>query len=197
MKSRSDADGDLDGHGGAAEGVLHALQGALEVGALAVQLIDDDGARQLEIVGETPDLLGLHLDAGHAVDHHQRGIGGDQGRARIVNKDVVAGSIEEVDLGLFPLRHGDGGRDRDFALDFLLVEIGDRIALIHAEQAVGGAGGEEQTGGERRLAGIAVAHHTDVPDVLAFVDFHGCTPSRSGLAGRPARKNGIVTQREQ
>ena len=62
---------------------------------------------------------------------------------------------------------------RDFARDFLLVEIGDRVALIHAEQPIRGSRGEQQPGGERRLARIAVAHHTDVPNFLAFVDFHG------------------------
>ena len=72
------ADGDLDGDGGAAEDLLDAGQGALEIGAFAIELIDNDGAGKLEIVGERPDLFGLHFDAGHAVDQHQGGIGGDQ-----------------------------------------------------------------------------------------------------------------------
>src|ERR1019366_8039433 len=79
----------------------------------------------------------------------------------------------EIDLGFLPLGHGDGSRDRDFALDFLLVKIRDRVALIDTEKAVGRSGGEQQTCGERCLAGIAVAHYTDVPDILAFVDLHG------------------------
>ncbi len=60
-----------------------------KIGALAIQLIDHDGAREFELFGEGPDLFGLHFDAGDAIDHDQGGIGGDQGAARIVNKDVV------------------------------------------------------------------------------------------------------------
>ena len=152
------------------------VEGALKIGALAIQLVDDDGAGELELFGEGPDLFGLHFDAGHAVHHDEGGIGGDQGAARVINKDVVTRGIQDVDLGLLPLGHGDGSRDRDFALDLLLVKISDRVAFIDAEEAVGGSGGEQQPGSERRLAGIAVAHYTDVPDILAFVDFHGLAP---------------------
>ena len=60
--------------------------------------------------------------------------------------------------------------------DLLVVEIGDGVAFIDACQAVGGAGGEEQPGGERGLAGMSVAHQANVPYVLAFVDFHWMTP---------------------
>ena len=44
----------------------------------------------LKSFGETPDLLGLDFDAGHAVHQDQRGIGGDQRAARVIDKDVVA-----------------------------------------------------------------------------------------------------------
>ena len=102
VNSRSDADGDLDGHRGSPESLLNALQRAAEVGALPVELVDDDGAGQLVFVGELPDLFGLHLHAGDRVYHDQGGIRRHQGRARVVDEDVVAGRIEEVDLGLFP-----------------------------------------------------------------------------------------------
>ena len=75
------ADRDLDGHRGAAEIFLDAIERALKIGALAVQLIDHNGAWKLEIVGERPDLLGLDFDAGHAIHHHQRRFGGHQGGA--------------------------------------------------------------------------------------------------------------------
>ena len=70
----------LDGNGGTAEDGLDAFQRALEVGALAIELIDDDCAGQLEFIGELPHLLGLNLDAGHPVHQDQGGIGGDQRR---------------------------------------------------------------------------------------------------------------------
>jgi hypothetical protein len=61
-------------------------------------------------------------------------------------------------------------------LDLFFIEISNRVAFIDTEEAVCSSGGEEQPGGERCLAGIAVAHHTDVPNVLAFVDFHAVAP---------------------
>ena len=183
------ADGNLDGHGAAAEIGLYAFQGALKIAALASQLIDDDCPRQLEFFAEAPDLFRLNFHTRHAVHQDQRRIGSRQGGFRIVDENVVTGSIDDVDFGLLPLRHGDGSRDRDLALDFLFVKISDRIAFIHTKQAIGRSGGEKHTGGERRLAGIAVAHHTDVPNILAFVDFHGGAPflkrnSNTGLGRR-------------
>ena len=134
------ADGDLDGNGGAAEILLDVGEGALEIGAFAVELIDDDGAGELEIVGEAPDLFGLHFDAGHAVHQDQGRIGGHQRSAGIINKDVVAGGVEDIDFGLLPLGHGDGGGNSDFAGDFLVIKIGDGIAFIDAEKAIGCSG---------------------------------------------------------
>ena len=99
-------------------------------------------------------------------------------RAALVSliKMLYPGVSRMLILALFPLRHGDGSGDRDLASDLFVVKIRDRVAFIDAEEAVGSSGGEEQPGGERRLAGIAVAHHTDVPNVLAFVDFHVVAP---------------------
>ena len=151
---------------------LDVGEGAPEIGAFAVELIDDDGARQLEIAGEVPDLFGLYFDAGHAIHQHQGGIGRHQRRAGVINEDVIAGGVEDVDFGLFPFRHRDGRGNGDFAGDFLVVKIGNGIAFIDAEKAVAGSGGEQQSGGESSLAGIAVAHHPDVPNVFAFVYFH-------------------------
>ena len=103
-------------------------------------------------------------------------IRGYEGATGVIDKDVIARGVENIDFGLVPLGHGDGSRDRDSALDFLLVKISDRVALIDTEEAVGSSGGEKQRGSERGLAGIAVAHYTNVPDILAFVDFHGVAP---------------------
>ena len=59
---------------------------ALEAGALAIELIDDDGAGQLELVGKAPHLLGLDFHAGHAVHQDQGGIGGHQRRPGVVDE---------------------------------------------------------------------------------------------------------------
>ena len=166
------APGKLNRDGGAAEKRLDALERAVEAGALAIEFVDDQRARQLEVVGKRPHLFGLHFDSGHGIHHDQRGVGGDERGPRVIDKDVVAGRIQKVDLGLLPLGVSQRGGNGDLALDLLLVEIRNGVAFIDPRQPVGGARGIQQAGGERGLAGIAVAHHTDVPDVPAFVDFH-------------------------
>ncbi len=170
------ADRQMDRYRRTPEKLLYARQRPLKIGAFPIQLINHHRARQLELRRKGPDLLGLHFDSRYSVHQYQGGIGGHQRSPRIVDEDVVAGSVQNVDLVLFPLGHGNGGRDRDFALDLLLVKICDRVALIDSEKAIGSSGGEKQRGSERGLAGIAVAHYTNVPDIFAFVDFHGVAP---------------------
>lgn len=61
------ADGDRHRHCGAAEYALHFIESPLEIGAISIESIDYDGAREVELVGEAPDLFGLHFDTGHAI----------------------------------------------------------------------------------------------------------------------------------
>jgi len=48
--------------------------GALEVGADAVHLVDERDARHLVVVGLAPDGLGLRLDTGDGVEHRHRAV---------------------------------------------------------------------------------------------------------------------------
>ena len=75
------ADGELDDHGMGAQAILDHADAALEVGAGAVHLVDEDEAGNVVLVGLAPDRLGLRLDAGdgieddHAtVEHAQRAL---------------------------------------------------------------------------------------------------------------------------
>ena len=81
--------------------LLHRFQRALEIGQLAVHPVDHDGARQLVLGAVVPDLFGHHLHAGRRVHHHQRRIGRNQRRARLVDERAVARRIQKIDLGLF------------------------------------------------------------------------------------------------
>ena len=145
---------------------------------------------KLEILGEGPDLLGLDLDAGDAVHQHQGGIGGHQRGLGVVDEDVEAGRVQQVDLELLPLDEGQRGGDGDLALDLFVVEVGDGVALIDAGEAVGGARQEEDPGGERRFARIPVSDQSDVANILAFVNLHrggggGASAPRRGGRGGP------------
>ena len=61
--------GQLDDGRGRLEAVLDHLDGAVEVGADAVHLVDEAHARHVVLVGLAPHGLGLRLDAGDRVEH--------------------------------------------------------------------------------------------------------------------------------
>src|SRR5215471_19828391 len=88
----------LNGNRGASEHRLNTLQGAIKAGALAVEFIYDDCAWKFELVGKAPNLFRLHFNAGNAVHHDQRGVGSYHRRLGVVDKDIEAGRIDQVDL---------------------------------------------------------------------------------------------------
>ena len=176
LKSFSSADGKLNGNGEAAENILNAGERAVERRTLAVELVDENGAGQIELVGEAPDLFGLDFDAGHAIDNHQCGVGGDQRGFGVVKKNIKARGVEEIDFLFGPLGERDAGGNGDLALDLFVVEVGNGVAFVDAREAVGGAGGVEEPGGQGRFAAVTVADKGNVADVGTFVYFHWHTP---------------------
>ena len=69
------ADRQLNRNDGAAARLAQRLQRALEARALAIEPVDDDQSRQVELLGRRPHLFGLHHHAGDRVDDDQRGVG--------------------------------------------------------------------------------------------------------------------------
>ena len=137
------------------------------------------GSSRRSAVG--PHLFSLRLDAGHGIDHDDEGIGGDQRRVSVVCEEVESGSIEEIDLGFFPLDGGNGSGDGELALDLLLVMVGDGIPFIDARQAVGRPGRKKQPGHYGSFSAMAVSCNADVSDVLCLVDLHGCLRFKNGI----------------
>ena len=151
----------------------------VEVGAELVHLVDEADARDVVLVGLTPDGLGLGLDALLAVEDGDRAIEHAK-RALDLDREVdVAGGVDDVDLVLVPeARHGSGG-DRDATLLLLLHPVGGRGAVVRLTDLVVGARVVQDALGRRRLAGIDVRHDADVADlreVGEHVLCHGCLP---------------------
>ena len=73
------------------------LDGAPEVGADAVHLIDETDARHGVLVGLPPDRLGLRLDAGNGVEDDDAAVQHAQGALDLDSEVDVAGSIDDVD----------------------------------------------------------------------------------------------------
>ena len=75
------ADRQLERRDARAEPRLELVERARERRALAVELVDEDHARQPALLGELPRDLGLHLDAFDRGDDEQREVGGlERGR---------------------------------------------------------------------------------------------------------------------
>ena len=78
--------------------------GLVEVGAHAVELVDEAHARHAVLVGLAPDRLGLGLDAGDAVEHGDGAVE-DAQRALDLDREVdVAGGVDDVDPVVAPER---------------------------------------------------------------------------------------------
>jgi len=65
-----------------------------------------------------------------------------------------------------------GKADRDAALDFLSVEVGCRIPVLHTLHAVDGAGCVEHRARERRLSGVVVSSERQVSDLVCAFHLH-------------------------
>ena len=87
------------GIGVAAEAVDHHVDGAPEVGAGAVHLVDEGDARDVVAVGLAPDGLGLGLDAGDGVEHDDAAVEDAQAALDLGREVDVAGGVDDVDGG--------------------------------------------------------------------------------------------------
>ena len=138
------------------------IEGALEVGADAVHLVDEADARHAVLVGLAPHGLGLRLDAGDRVEHGNRAVEHAQ-RALDFGREVdVAGRIDDVDAVIAPEAGRRGRRNRDAALLFLLHPVHDGGAFVDFADLVRDPGVEQDPFRRRRLAGIDVRHDADV-----------------------------------
>ncbi|EAQ30599.1 hypothetical protein NAP1_07465 [Erythrobacter sp. NAP1] len=186
FEARFDADRQVQDSRGRTEAVDDRLHAVLEVGAGAVELVDEAHPRNLVLVGLTPDSLGLRLNAGNAVEACNRAVEHAQ-RTLDFNGEVnVAGGVDDVDavlgrvraqflgiahrihVGIFrvPETSGRSRRDRDPALLLLLHPVHRRSTIVHFADLVGLAGVVEDTLGRGGLAGIDVRHDADIAIAL-------------------------------
>ena len=162
-KLSSLADGDLDRHGVGAEAVPDRLHAAPEVGAGAVELVDEAEPGHAVAVGLAPDRLGLGLHAGHAVEDDDRAIEHAQAALDFDGEVHVPGRIDDVDAMVGPERGRCRGRDGDAALLLLGHPVHRGRALMDLADLVDLLGVEEDALGDGRLAGVDMRDDADVP----------------------------------
>ncbi len=160
------ADRDRDRDAARRQLLLHRLERGAEVGAVAVEVVDEDDARLLELVAAAPQPRGHDLDARHARDREERALDDAQRAERVGDEARIAGRVEDVELVALVLGVQQRARDRHRAPLLVLVVIRHRAAVGHGAQARDRARLEEQRLRERRLAASAVADERDVADLL-------------------------------
>ena len=179
-------DADRDVHGDALRRELRAelLERAEEVGALAVEHVDEDDARESEVGRELPRARRPDLDAHDPGHGQERALDDPRGRPELALEARIARDVDEVQLPPLPLGPRERRRDRELALVLVLVRVRDRRARLDRAEAVDGARLEEQRLDERRLSRPAVADDGDVADLCGLG--HGLALLLGSASGREA-----------
>ena len=125
VEFRALAHGDLHRDHLRGQPLLDLVVDLLEVGMLLVHQGDEEHPRHAALLGVVPDLLGAHLDAAGRGHHDDRPVRRPHARERFAGEVQIAGSVDQVELGVHPLGHGDGQVDGVFALDFVRGVIGE------------------------------------------------------------------------
>jgi hypothetical protein len=172
LEASLDADWQLDRRHRPAARLAQRRQRPVEARAFAIQAVHHDQSRQFQLVGNRPDLLGLHHHAGDRVDDDQRAVGDVKRRLRIAQEVAHPRRVDEVDLLLVPLGIGQAGRQRVLADDFFFVVVGDGRSIVDLAEAIDHAGIGEDGGGELGLARSAVTDEGDIPNAGGVVDLH-------------------------
>ena len=157
-----DADRELDDGDVGSQAILDRVDAEVEIGACAVELVDEAHPRDLVTVGLTPHRLGLGLHAGHTVEHGDGTVEHPQRALDLDGEVDVARRVDDVDPVILPETGGGSGRDRDATLLLLFHPVHRGTAIVDLTDLVVLAGVEEDTFGCGRLAGIDVGHDADV-----------------------------------
>ena len=94
------ADGQLQRGNAGAEALPELIQGPLEVGPLAVELVDEHEPRDAELGRQPPGLLGLDLYALDGTDHQHGQVGNRQAGLDLGYEIGVPGGVDDVDLAV-------------------------------------------------------------------------------------------------
>ena len=151
------------------EEVEHVVDGALDVAALAVDLVDDEDGAETERERLLRDEARLGHRALERVDEEADAVDHAEDALDLATEVGVAWRVDDVDADTLP---GDRRRlrqDGDAALT--LERVGVERALLHDLTAAEGAGLREEPVDEGGLPVIDVGNDGDVSDVRS--DAHG------------------------
>ena len=133
-----------------------------EVGADAVELVDERDAGDMVFVGLVPDGLGLGLDPADAAEHRDRAVEDAQRVLDLGGEVHVARGVDDVDLVVAPVAGGGGGGDGDAPLLLLLHPVHGGGAFVDLADLVFLAGVVQDALGRGGLARVDVGHDPNI-----------------------------------
>lgn len=149
------------------------LDGGVEVGARAVQLVDERDPRHAVPIRLAPHGFALRLDARDGVEHGDGAVEHPQRALDLVGEVDVAGRVDEGEAVAGPRAAHGRGEDGDAAVAFLRVEVGDGGAVVDLARPVDDAGTVQDPFGDGGLAGVDVGEDAEVADVVEVRGAHG------------------------
>ena len=150
---------------GSTSGRDELVEGRLEVGALAVELVHRRcSAWQSLLDGELPAYFSVCTSTPSTPDTTTIAASAAD-RGPDVPHEVAVRGVEHVDLGVLPFDRAPSPSETEMAALLVRVVVGDRVAVLDRAHAVHGARGEQH-----RLWGLVFlnlrAHQQDVADIL-------------------------------
>jgi hypothetical protein len=170
------ADRDCDRRHRRAQVAPDLLEAAVEVRALAVHLVDEDGHRQVAARGAAPQGLGPHLHPVGRAHHADHPVADRQGVGRVTHEVRAARHIDEGQTLAAIIGAGDPRRDRALALQLLRLDVEAGVARVHRPEPRGRLGVEQDGFPERRGAVPTVADQGDVAYVACGIGLHRGNP---------------------
>ena len=165
---RSSADRKRDDDGIRLEPFLYLVDGGIEIGSLAVHLVDEREPRHVVFVGLTPNGFALGFDALAGAKHNHAAIEHPQTPLDLGGEIDVAGRVDQIDADVFVRQRDTRRVDRNAAFLLLGVEVGDRRALVDRAHPMTDAAIEQHPLGDRRFAGVDVGDDADVAELFEF-----------------------------
>ena len=162
---RPQAGRDLQHRRPRAEPRLHLVDHGLEVGALAVQLVDERQPRHVVPVRLPPDRLALRLDALAPAEHHHGAVQHPQAPLHLGREVDVPRRVDQVDRDILPRHLHAGGVDGDAALLLFGVVVGGGGALVDLAGPVPLARDVQHPLGDGCLPGIDMGDHANVAEL--------------------------------
>ncbi len=162
------ADRDLHGDRVALEQpLLDFLKHPVELGADAVELVDEADPRHAVLRRLPPDGFALRLDPLNGREHDDGTVQHAQRSLDLGREVDVSGRVDDIDrdrlaVGIFPAAGDRRRHDRDSPLSLLGEVVGRGVTLVDVPHAVDRAGVVQDSFGRGRLAGVDVGDDADV-----------------------------------